>query len=744
MPSEARAMRFLGNKTRLLTHLESFLQERGVEGGVFIDIFTGSASVARHFKQQGYGIRANDLLSSCYSQAVAAIEVSEPPRFRGVLKRERSTFLSPEFQEGFASSDTSLPPPGELVNQIREVVLDEPAGDAPDDLPLRLVFHYLGKCLPDSSGLMVRNYSPDGPEGRMYFRPEVARRIDAIAGYLRELHRSGELERVETHYLLASLLDAADRRANISGTYGAYLKHWQKSATGDLDFRPLEITPGAGQGHEVFRRDANELIHELEGDVLYLDPPYNRRQYAANYHVLEILAEHHRIDDLEAHEQSLYGKTGLRPYEDLRSDYCNAGSRRRPSGRSVREAFRDLVHAARVDHILVSYNEEGLLSREEIGEILAEFAGKSSFDYEHDFREVDHQRFRSDRNRTSPGEARRVYKVLEGKERDRIGEWMFLVRRGRRRKPASTRERLVPSSPSPPFHSRESRSRSSAQEGSRPVYTNILLRINPRVDECGEAARELEEALEARGMKVRRRGGKKAAEQADLILVLGGDGFLMETIRKLEFPQTPIFGVNFGNVGFLMNSKASLKTLPERIASDSFDVFDYPLLEARGVDSQGHPVSRIAFNDFTLERMSGQSIHFLAQVDGVPFNKYAGDGIIICTSGGSTAYNLAAGGPVVHPRIQAMVITPLYPHRAAPFHSLQFSLVLDLGQTLTIEGQGVRKRPIRLLVDGRDQGSVERVEIRGADRQIRLLRDPDQPFFASLALKFMGELDAEP
>ena len=152
----------------------------------------------------------------------------------------------------------------------------------------------------------------------------------------------------------------------------------------------------------------------------------------------------------------------------------------------------------------------------------------------------------------------------------------------------------------------------------------------------------------------------------------------------------------------------------------------------------GEETQLLAFNDFVLERMSGQSLRFKAFINDVVFNHYSGDGVIIATPGGSTAYNLAAGGPVIHPGIGAMLITPLYPHRATPFHSLQFSLLLPLDRTLIIYGQDVDKRPIRLLADGRPFEDVQNIEVRDSGKRIHLLRDESHSFIETVSRTFIG------
>lgn len=425
-------MRLIGNKSRLLGAISGFLRDRGVEGGTFIDIFCGTASVGKHFKSLGFQVIANDRLSMCHSKAVANIEVSRYPSFEDVMDAHGALLRSKAFESEFSHTPDALAP--------RRAGLEE-------STPLAKVIHLLDRHIEPVDGIMSRQYSPAGPSGRMYFTVENARRIDGILQFLRENYCSGLLSREEMHLLLSALLDAADRVANISGTYGAYLKKWQRNALLRLSLAVPRVEMSRLR-HRAIQRDANEVIRELKGDVLYIDPPYNHRQYAANYHVLEIIAEHHKVEDLDAYETSLYGKTGLRPYEDLKSAYCVPCSSVREGG-NVESAMRDLILSSDVAHVVVSYNEEGLLTREELGTILSRFAGTRSFDFAEGMRSVLYKRFCSDSDRPAgeSGAARR-YKVVEGKRRGEISEWLFYA--SRRKSRARPRRRRADASRGPP------------------------------------------------------------------------------------------------------------------------------------------------------------------------------------------------------------------------------------------------------------------------------------------------------
>lgn len=413
-------MRLIGNKSRLLGEIEALLRDRGLSGGTLVDIFCGTASVGRHFKSLGFRVIANDHLSMCYTKAVAEVEVSQYPAFEALRKKYSEIFRSPDFAQTFSAQ-------GSLCF------------DGASALELAKVIHLLDRYVEPEEGLIFRNYCPGGGKGRLYFIDENGRKIDGILGFLRENYRQETLSREELYLLLSSLLDAADRVANISGTYGAYLKSLQRNAVAALQLKVPEVLVSPLK-HQAFQEDSNELVRRVKGDVLYIDPPYNHRQYAANYHVLDIIAELHKIDDLVQYEASLYGKTGLRPYESFRSAYCVPPSPR-SKGNNVLSAMTDLILSSKCKHVVVSYNEEGLLTRDELGAILSRFSGSRSFDFEKNQRAVLYRRFRSDADRDpESGKGTRRYKVLDGKGRNEISEWLFFASRARSRAGRSARQ----------------------------------------------------------------------------------------------------------------------------------------------------------------------------------------------------------------------------------------------------------------------------------------------------------------
>ncbi len=233
-------------------------------------------------------------------------------------------------------------------------------------------------------GFIYKNYCLGSGSGRQYFSDYNGKKIDAIRQQIQAWKVNNEISEDLYFFLLASLLESADKIANTASVYGAFLKHLKKSAQKKLILEPAEFIINDNE-HLVFNQDSNKLIKKLEGDILYLDPPYNTRQYGANYHLLNTIALYDNFIPK--------GKTGLRDYK--KSQYC--------SKRTVKTAFEELIKNANFKYIFLSYNNEGLMSVEDIRKIMSKY-GK------YDLVTTDYQRFRADK------EENRNHKATKTKE----------------------------------------------------------------------------------------------------------------------------------------------------------------------------------------------------------------------------------------------------------------------------------------------------------------------------------------
>jgi adenine-specific DNA-methyltransferase len=214
--------------------------------------------------------------------------------------------------------------------------------------------------LAPKPGFFVKEYSPAGTpdsqtEPRRYLTAENAAKLDAINARIGEWHASEMISPIENSLLRHDLVMAVNRVANIAGTYGHYRSSFGKSAMTPIRLTPTKFVEGYRTDHVVLQGKAEELAHKLSADVCYIDPPYMKRQYAANYHLIETVA---RGDEPEA-----IGVSGLRPWRDQYSVFC---TRTR-----IQNAFREIIGSMDCSTFLVSYSSDGLLSEEELTDVFS-------------------------------------------------------------------------------------------------------------------------------------------------------------------------------------------------------------------------------------------------------------------------------------------------------------------------------------------------------------------------------------
>lgn len=317
-------MNYIGSKQSLLDFLETTIEEfTGYKEGdsfVFGDLFAGTGVVGQRYKEKGHSVISNDIQYYSY-------------------------VLNKHYIENIPELDDSLL---EYFNNLNPV-----------------------------KGFIYNNYCEGSGSGRNYFTNENGMKCDAVRIELERLYRADEINDNLYFYYLASLINSIDKYANTASVYGAFLKHIKKPAQKEFI---LELLPvGNGNIGKVYNEDINELIKKVGGDVLYIDPPYNNRQYCSNYHVLETIAKYDT--------PKLRGVTGLRDETYQKSKYC--------SKRTVIDIFEDLIKNADFKYIILSYNNEGLMDLKTIKDIMSKYG-------EYDFFTKEYRRFKADRdeNRT--------------------------------------------------------------------------------------------------------------------------------------------------------------------------------------------------------------------------------------------------------------------------------------------------------------------------------------------------------
>ena len=325
-------MNYIGSKYSILSYIDEVIEDftESKKNIVFCDIFAGTGVVSKYFKEKGYNIIANDIQYFSYATLKGLIENSDELKFEKLAKKHIDPFV--------------------CLNGLN------------------------GK-----KGFIYKNYSMGGTKKkeyqRQYFSDDNAKKIDAARIKIEKWKKKQVITEGEYYYLIACLIEAADKVANTASVYEAFLKELKKSAQKPIIIEPLELI-FKNKKYKIYNEDSKDLIRKIKGDILYIDPPYNSRKYDTNYHILETIALY---DNPE-----IKGKTGLRVEDTKRSNYCIKDK--------AAIELDDLIKNANFKYILLSYNDEGIVSSKEIKDIMSKYGTYKKY-------EKRHKRYKADNTR---------------------------------------------------------------------------------------------------------------------------------------------------------------------------------------------------------------------------------------------------------------------------------------------------------------------------------------------------------
>lgn len=307
-------MRYIGNKEKILNEIEEIIIDNSLEKKctTFFDAFSGTSTVGEFFKDR-FKIIANDNLYMSY-----------------VISQAKLNAPDGKYQSlGFD--------PFDYFNSTNEI----------------------------TKGFIYKNYSP-GESQRKYFSKDNAGKIDFIRWKIEQWKQKQLITDAEYYFLIASLIESVSKVANVAGVYGAYLKDWDPRAVKPMKYIPIQTTKSyAIEENIVYNKKIEDLIENVEGDILYLDPPYTRNQYSVQYHLLETIAKY---DSPE-----IKGKTGARDTKLQTSNFSRVGK--------VHIEFEKIIAKAKFKYIIVSYSTAGIMSKEYIESVLKRYGKEETYQF---------------------------------------------------------------------------------------------------------------------------------------------------------------------------------------------------------------------------------------------------------------------------------------------------------------------------------------------------------------------------
>lgn len=304
--------RYIGSKSRLVDQITTYMGPPDKKA-FFVDAFCGTGVVAEAAASLGWNVRINDNLHSAVISAGARL-----------ISQKQATFRKlGGYEKAIASLNAAKP----------------------------------------KYGFMWREYSPASLDSRgierRYFTQENAARIDAMRALIADWREAGTIDEAEERLLIADLFGALNRVANIAGTFGCFLSKWTSQSQEKIVMRCRALKPKS-VCVEATVGDVFEVVSDVQ-DLVYLDPPYTKRQYASYYHILETVA----LGD----EPEVRGVAGLRPWKDRASDFCY-------KTRALKTLSR-LVDSLKSQKVLLSYSSEGHICMQDLKAELSKI-GKST------------------------------------------------------------------------------------------------------------------------------------------------------------------------------------------------------------------------------------------------------------------------------------------------------------------------------------------------------------------------------
>lgn len=261
-----------------------------------------------------------------------------------------------------------------------------------------------------------------------------------------------------------------------------------------------------------------------------------------------------------------------------------------------------------------------------------------------------------------------------------------------------------------------------------------------------KAMLEIQPALEKQGIEVISMVGYavefiKPDPDTDLFLVLGGDGTMIHFAARLSNWKIPFYGLNYGNVGFMMNgTRGDLERHARNIAEGTFIMWEFPVLYVRSIDLHGTVHEGFGLNDIYLQRMTPQSckVNITIASDALNINPVLCDGLIVSTPLGSTAYSFNVTGMIAAIHAPVISLTPVAASRTCPISSM----VLPEDTLIKFDVLEPEKRKVQVVTDGQSHGGLLEAEVRISDNRVRLCFEKE--YSDNLPIRFINKACVSP
>lgn len=230
------------------------------------------------------------------------------------------------------------------------------------------------------------------------------------------------------------------------------------------------------------------------------------------------------------------------------------------------------------------------------------------------------------------------------------------------------------------------------------------------------------------------------SKDAELIICIGGDGALLKTIHSCNFPTSPMVGINTGHLGFFQEVRPEdLDRFISEYENEQYSIQELSTVMATITTKDGRQYNHIGLNEIVIQGRPSYTVHLHISIDDMPIEKFSGDGILIATPAGSTAYNYSLGGSIVDPRLKLLQVTPIAPMNTTAYRSFTSSLLLPSELSLGIVPEKQYENRMAIINDGIETiyTDVTDIKVEISDTVVHLLRLNGYDFWNKVKTKFL-------